>query len=629
MWSFELKRKVTLILENITTEKLKQLNQKELLELCAEIRHEICKAVAENGGHLASNLGVVELTVALHRVFSSPKDKIVFDVGHQCYAHKMLTGRLKGFEGLRRFGGMSGFPKLKESPHDAFETGHASTALSAALGMARARDLKGSDESIIAVVGDGAFTGGMCYEALNDAGNNKTPLIVILNDNSMSIAKNVGALNNYLSQLRTSHGWVGAKRFISSSVKRIPLIGKRLYNLFSDTKDHIKNLFVRDRFFSSMGFRYLGPIDGHDEVFLEKILSRAKNMQEPVLIHVVTKKGCGYGLAEALPDRWHGTAPFYMENGEPKAKSNSESFASGVSRGMLRLAERDERVVAIVAAMGDSTGMSEFQKKYPKRFFDVGIAEQHAVTLSAGMARNGLRPFVAIYDTFLQRAYDQMIEDVCLQNYPVVFLMDRAGLGGEDGPTHHGVFGLGFIRQMPNIKLFNPRNNIELEQIMEKSLEWACPVAVRYPKAEGELQSKVASRGFIEGRNEILFEGDDLCIMASGSMLDLGIELRERLEGRGCSCELASVTSIKPFDFEHIRSLSEKNKPYFVLEENNYAGGIASMLMEEALKQGFSKPRGSFSLGNDFVEHGNRHLLMNKLGLSPEAICESIIKELK
>lgn len=617
------------MIEQLTLAKLKTLKQEEISCLAEELRQKITEAVSKNGGHLASNLGVVELTIALHRVFDSPKDKIIFDVGHQCYVHKMLTGRLSGFENLRKFKGMSGFPKSKESPHDVYETGHASTALSAAVGMARARDILKEKCHVIAVVGDGAFTGGMCYEALNDAGSRKTPLIVVLNDNSMSIAPNVGAMNNYLSALRTSRGWMRAKRLVSKGLQRLPLVGGKLYKITQSFKNHVRNVFVKDSFFSSMGFRYLGPFDGHDEAFLEKMLTRAKQMEEPVLLHVVTTKGSGYRMAEETPDRWHGTAPFNVEDGQLTSPNIQTPFAKGVRDTMLRLAKQDKRVVSIVAAMGDSTGMDAFSKEYPERFFDVGIAEQHAVTLAAGMAKNGLRPFVAIYDTFMQRAYDQVIEDVALQNLPVVFLMDRAGLGGDDGPTHHGVFGLNWMRQIPNLKLFNPRNIRELSAMMERALALDCPVAIRYPKAEGKRQADYPFVSFQEGRFEILKRGRDVSLIATSQILDTAIEIAEKLEEEGVSAEIVNASSVKPLDRRYLSDLGERNMPYVVIEENQYAGGLASSIMENALENNLIMPLLSFALADAFVEHGDRKNLLQINGLAAEHIFSDIIKRLK
>jgi 1-deoxy-D-xylulose-5-phosphate synthase len=437
-------------------EKLKQCTPREIDELIPLLREQIIDAVSRTGGHLASNLGVVELTVAMHRVFSSPEDKFIFDVGHQCYAHKILTGRGGRMDMLRQYQGIAGFPKREESPHDAYGTGHASTALSAGLGFARARDLKGEDHHVVVVVGDGALTGGMCYEALNDAGCTKTRMIVILNDNQMSIAPNVGAVSRYLTYMRTSKGWINAKKIVAESLKVIPLIGKPLHGLLQRSKNHIRNFFIRDRFFDAFGFRYLGPVDGHDEQGLERFLRRAKRFNEPVLLHIVTTKGKGYSVAENDPSRAHGMPAFDPQNGEPRAASSARGFGSAAGQLLAELGKEDERIVAITAAMADSTGLGAFQKAFPARVFDVGIAEEHAVTMAAGLAAGGMRPVVAIYDTFMQRAYDQLIVDVCLQNLPVVFLVDRAAMGGEDGPSHHGVFGASFMRHIPGMTVLNP-----------------------------------------------------------------------------------------------------------------------------------------------------------------------------
>ncbi|NLA53793.1 MAG: 1-deoxy-D-xylulose-5-phosphate synthase, partial [Clostridiales bacterium] len=502
-----------------TPQKLKQCSPREVEELIPQLREQIIDAVSQTGGHLASNLGVVELTLALHRVFDSPRDKIVFDVGHQCYAHKILTGRGKQMQGLRQYGGISGFPKREESPHDAFGTGHASTALSAALGMARARDLKGEDHHVVVVVSDGALTGGMCYEALNDAGCSRTPLIAILNDNQMSIAANVGAVSGYLTYMRTSKGWLTAKKIVAEGILRLPLVGKPLHRVMQRVKNDIRNIFIKDKFFDGFGFRYLGPVDGHDEQGLERFLKRAKRFSEPVLLHVVTTKGKGYAVAESDPSRAHGMPAFDPQDGSPKHKSSAKSFGTAAGKLLTSLAEKDERIVAITAAMADSTGLGPFQQAYPKRLFDVGIAEEHAVTMAAGFAASGMRPVVAIYDTFMQRTYDQMMVDVCLQNLPVIFLGDRAALGGEDGATHHGIYGANFMRQMPNMQVLNPRSVQEMELMIRLALSQSGPCAIRYPKAEHPLMAAYPCKSFSPGKWEELEKGQDITLVATGPMV--------------------------------------------------------------------------------------------------------------
>lgn len=610
-------------------EDVKRLTPREVQALLPLLRQRITQVVSQNGGHLASNLGVVELSVALHRVFDAPEDKIIFDVGHQCYAHKLLTGRGERFETLRTFCGISGFPKCEESEYDAYETGHASTALSAALGMARARDLQGGKGHVIAVVGDGAFTGGMCYEALNDAGSDKTRLIAILNDNQMSISPNVGALSGYLNYMRTSKGWLDAKKAIALFLRKVPLAGEWLYGAMQGLKNHIRNIFIQDTFFSAMGFRYIGPIDGQDEPLLEKMLARAKRLQEPVLLHVVTTKGSGYAPAEVAPDKMHGTPPFQIENGQPKKKSSALSFGAAAGETLVELAEKDERIVAVAAAMADSTGLGGFQKRFPKRLFDVGIAEEHAVTLAAGMARGGLRPVVAIYDTFMQRACDQMIVDVCLQNLPVVFLMDRAAIGGEDGPTHHGVFGSAWLRPIPNLTLLYPRSAQELEHMLRFALKHDGPVAIRYPKAEGRRQPEYPCLGFAPGQWEVLEEGRDLSLIAMGTMVDEALTIRDMLKKEGYACEVINASSQKPLDREYLKRLTVRGIPYAVLEEQQLIGGLGAGIAQLCAQQGWNLPLRQFGIEDAFVTHGSHDELLKHLGLDAASMAETLVSLLK
>ncbi len=610
-------------------EDVKRLTPKEVQALLSQLRGRITQVVSQNGGHLASNLGVVELTVALHRVFDAPRDQIVFDVGHQCYAHKLLTGRGERFETLRTFCGLSGFPKCEESEYDAYETGHASTALSAALGLCRARDLQGGQQHVIAVVGDGAFTGGMCYEALNDAGSNKTRLIAILNDNQMSISPNVGALSGYLNYLRTSKGWLDAKHAISVFLRKVPLVGGGLHRGMQRIKNNLRNVFVRDTFFSAMGFRYVGPIDGQDEPLLEKMLTRAKRFEEPVLLHVVTTKGAGYAPAEVAPDKMHGTPPFQIENGQPKKASSALSFGSQAGKTLVELAGQDERIVAVAAAMADSTGLGAFQKQFPRRLFDVGIAEEHAVTLAAGMARGGLKPVVAIYDTFMQRACDQVIVDVCLQNLPVVFLMDRAALGGEDGPTHHGVFGNAWMRPIPNLTLLYPRSVQEVDHMLRFALHHDGPVAIRYPKAEGRRQPAYPCTGFVPGKWEVLEKGQDVALIAMGTMVDEALDMRDILLPQGISCEVVNASSQKPLDRAYIQSLADRGLPFAVLEEQQRIGGLGAGIAEVCARKGWPGPKHLFAIGDEFVTHGSHDELLRHLKLDAASMADTLLPKLK
>lgn len=610
-------------------EDVKRLTPEEVQALLPLLRTRITEVVSHNGGHLASNLGVVELTVALHRVFDAPRDQIVFDVGHQCYAHKILTGRGERFDTLRTFCGISGFPKCEESEYDAYETGHASTALSAALGLCRARDLQGGQYHVVAVVGDGAFTGGMCYEALNDAGSNKTRMIAILNDNQMSISPNVGALSGYLNYLRTSKGWLDAKKAIAQFLRKTPLVGESLYKGVQRLKNHVRNVFVRDTFFAAMGFRYLGPIDGQDEPLLEKMLTRAKRFQEPVLLHVVTTKGSGYAPAEVAPDRMHGTPPFQIENGQPKKASSALSFGSQAGKTLVELAEKDERIAAVAAAMADSTGLGGFQKRFPGRLFDVGIAEEHAVTLAAGMARGGLKPVVAIYDTFMQRACDQMIVDVCLQNLPVVFLMDRSGLGGEDGPTHHGVFGNSWMRPIPNLTLLYPRSVQEVDLMLRFALSHDGPVAIRYPKAEGRYQQNYPCHGFTPGTWEVLEKGQDVALIALGTMVDEALEMRDILQKQGISCEVVNASSVKPLDNDYLMCLAARGIPFAVLEEQQLIGGLGAGIAQVCAQQGWQPPLHMFGIEDMFVTHGSHEELLRHLKLDAASMADTLLSLLK
>jgi 1-deoxy-D-xylulose-5-phosphate synthase len=599
---------------------IKNLTDKQVQALLPEIREAIIDAVAHCGGHLASNLGAVELTVALHRVFDTPRDKIVFDVGHQCYTHKILTGRYDRMHTLRQFGGLSGFPRITESEHDAYGTGHASTAISAALGLARARDLQGGDEHVVAVVGDGALTGGMCYEALNDAGSRKTRLIVILNDNQMSIAPNVGALSNYLTYMRTSRGWIHAKRAVERALKRLPLVGKPLHHMVQGFKNHLRNVFVHDKFFDALGFRYLGPVDGQDEKALETFLRRARMLEEPVLLHIVTTKGQGYTPAESEPARMHGVQPFDRHSGSPATSSAGRSFGKAAGEWLTRRAHVDQRIVAVAAAMADSTGLGAFRDEHPARLFDVGIAEEHAVTLAAGMARGGLRPFVAIYDTFLQRGFDQLIADVAVQNLPVVFLMDRAGLGGEDGPTHHGVFGLSYLRMIPGMTVLAPRCIEELQGMLAWALAHSGPVAIRYPRAETPEQPPYPGKPFVPGQWEVLAEGKDVALLASGSMVAEALSAAHLLADEGIQAAVISAGSVKPLDEALLRRLMKEHIPFVTLEEHVLIGGFGSAVAEYCTAHGLTGPRAMLALPDAFVTHGARDKLLHQQGLDAASI---------
>ena len=606
---------------------VKALSEQELEKLAGEIREEIIRTVSENGGHLASNLGAVELTIALHRVFDCPADKIVFDVGHQCYPHKLLTGRGEAFSTLRQLDGVCGFPRREESEYDAFNTGHASTAISAALGMARARDMRGEKHSVVAVVGDGALTGGMCYEALNDAGNLKTPFMLVLNDNGMSISRNVGALSKQLTRLRISRGWLGVKKNLAEALRKVPGVGERLHDAFQKVKNGIRNAFIRDKFFTSLGFQYFGPIDGHDIIGLEKVFRSLKNVDHPVVIHVVTKKGCGFDQAEEAPEKYHGVAPFYIETG----RSRSESCPSVGTVGgnyITELAENRKDICVVTAAMTESTGFGSFHKRFPDRLFDVGIAEEHAVTLAAGMAAGGMRPFVAIYETFLQRAFDQITVDVCLQNLPVCFLMDRAGIGGEDGATHHGLMGVSMLRAIPNMAVLAPRSEGELKDMISWALGHDGPCAIRYPRSLPKLGW--AYKSFHFGAWESVSElHRDVAILASSAILGECEEALALLKEEGIEGYLINASTLQPLDTNCLRYLAKKKIPVVTVEEHFLSGGFGSAVAACCAKMKLPAPAAMIGIPDEFVPHGSRKLLLQRYGLDAEGIAAQVKKAVK
>lgn len=603
-------------------------NLAQMQKLAEEIRQEIIATVAENGGHLAPSLGVVELTLALHYVLNSPIDKIIWDVGHQSYAHKLLTGRYKEFGTLRKTGGISGFPRPTESTHDAFGTGHSSTSISAALGMAVARDLNGDDYSVVAVIGDGAMTGGMSYEALNHAGHLKKDLIVVLNDNEMSIAQNVGAMSGYLNRLRTDPMYSKGKEEMEQVLRKVP-VGPTLLRLIDKIKDSLKYLVVPGMIFEELGFFYLGPIDGHDIKALTESLQRAKAIKGPVLMHVLTKKGKGYKPAEDNPDKFHGIGPFNVVSGEIEKKNAPLSYTEVFSRTMVRLADKERKLLAITAAMPGGTGLTKFAQIYPDRFFDVGIAEQHGVTLAAGLATAGYRPVVAIYSTFLQRAYDQILHDVCLPNLPVTFAIDRAGIVGEDGPTHHGLFDLAYLGAIPNIIIMAPAHENELQHMLATAIECHCPVAIRYPRGEGigcKMDQELKLLPI--GKAEVLREGADLTLLAVGSMVRRAEEVAETLSGFGFEATVINARFVKPLDEEIILKYAGITGKVYTMEEhvlkNGFGNAVLNLLSEKG-KKGIVTH--CFGIPDCFVEHGNSALLTEKYGLSVEQIVQVIISK--
>ena len=610
-----------MVLERIhSSEDVKRLSSKELPVLAQELRARIIDSVSRNGGHLASNLGVVELTIALHRAFDFPKDALIFDVGHQCYAHKLLTGRADSFDTLRQFGGLAGFPRREESPYDAFDTGHASTAISAAAGMARARDLAGGSQSVVAVVGDGALTGGMCYEALSDAGSSKLRMIVVLNDNGMSISRNVGAVSRYLTHMRSSKGWFEAKHVVGDFLRRIPVVGNSLHAFFQRIKNSLRNIFVQDRLFDSLGFHYLGPVDGRDITGLERLFRRARQLDEPVLIHVVTKKGRGYSQAESDPTRLHGTPPFDVHTGEPLSPAG-KSMGKAAGDALCAMAAADSRIVAVTAAMTGSTGLGEFASRYPDRLYDVGIAEEHAVTMAAGLAAGGARPFVAIYDSFLQRAYDQILLDVCEQHLPVCFLVDRAGLI-EDGVTHQGVYGNAFLTQMPGLTVLNAATCDELQAMIRYALTLDAPVAIRYGKTETDNVAVWPREKPYAPMWPLLRTGDELAILACGAMVGQAMRAAELLDQQSLRCAVYAADCIQPLDESVLNQL--KDSKLVTLEEGVVSGGLSSLVPAWRAAHGVCKPLLTLGVEGLCATQGDHTLQLRAQGLDAESVARRI-----
>ncbi|MBF0545893.1 MAG: 1-deoxy-D-xylulose-5-phosphate synthase [Candidatus Riflebacteria bacterium] len=606
---------------------LKDLTIQELVDLSRQIRERIIQVVSRNGGHLASNLGIVELTLSLHRAFDSPNDRIIFDVGHQSYVHKLITGRVNEFWTLRKFGGLSGFPKTTESPHDPFDTGHASTSISSALGMALARDYLSENRHVIAVIGDGAMTGGMAFEAINHAGHLKSNLIVVLNDNEMSISPNVGALSRYLNKIRIEPFFKNPKEYLAHVVKRIPGFGTRLYGVLSRIEGSLKYLLTPGILFEDLGFKYLGPIDGYDFDLLEKVFSYAKKAQRPVLVHVLTEKGRGYRPAIEQTPKFHGVGPFEISTGEIRKENLSPSYTSTFGDTITQIASEDPNIIAITAAMKEGTGLTKFAQKFPDRFFDVGIAEPHAVTLAAGMAVGGLRPVVAIYSTFLQRSFDQIIHDVTLMKVPIVFGLDRAGLVGEDGPTHHGIFDIAYLRMIPNLVSMAPGDEAELARMLRFALKHDGPVALRYPRGNSIGTKNIDSVTPIEmGKAELRNPGTDLAIWALGNTLHPALGAAEILEKNGISAMVINPRFIKPIDEKLLEKLLLKKMPIVTIEEGILKGGFGSAIIESASDMGFSQPILRIGLPDEFPPQGTQAELRKIYGLDVEGIAENITK---
>ena len=601
--------------------------REELEKLAEEIRQFLVEKISVTGGHLASNLGVVELTMALHLAFELPQDKMIWDVGHQSYTHKILTGRRAGFDDLRKYGGMSGFPKRKESECDAFDTGHSSTSISAGLGYVAARDIKGEEHSVISIIGDGAMTGGMAYEALNNASRLKSNFIIVLNDNNMSISENVGGMSRYLNGLRTAEAYTGLKKGVEDTLMKIPVQGEKILYQMKKTKSGLKQLFVPGMFFEDMGITYLGPVDGHDIRKLYKTFQEAKRVDHAVLVHVLTKKGKGYVPAEENPSRFHGIVPFDIETGEAKEKSSKDSYTDIFSKVFCDIAKQNDAVVGITAAMADGTGLARFARMFPDRFFDVGIAEEHALTFAAGLAAGGLKPVVAVYSSFLQRAFDQTIHDVCLQNLPVMIAVDRAGLVGSDGETHQGLFDLSFLNMIPNMTILSPKNRWEMADMVRFCADFQYPVALRYPRGAAYEGLSAFRTPIVYGKSEILYEEEDIAVIFVGHMAELAVQVRDRLKEIGYHCSLINARFVKPLDTEMLEALTKDHRLFVTIEENVLSGGFGEQVLHYVSRAKLDVGVRCIGIPDDYVEHGNVDLLRREVGLDAETIVKQIIAD--
>ena len=605
---------------------IKKISPRDYPALAAEIREFLVNKISVTGGHLGPNLGAVELTMALHLVLDLPQDKIIWDVGHQSYTHKLLTGRREGFESLRKYGGMSGFPKRKESDCDSFDTGHSSTSISAGLGLVKARDLQGEDYTVVSVIGDGSLTGGMAYEALNNAARLETNFIIILNDNNMSISENVGGVSKYLNNIRTSNAYLDVKDGIYYAIRNTKY-GDPVVAGIRRAKNSLKQLVIPGMFFEDMGVTYLGPVDGHDTTALVRVIREAKRRKNAVLIHVLTKKGKGYAPAERHPARFHGAEPFDVQTGVPLKKKMKANYTDIFSTVMMKLGQRNDKIVAITAAMPDGTGLKRFSHAYPDRFFDVGIAEQHAVTFAAGLAAGGLKPVVAIYSSFLQRAYDQILHDVCIQNLPVIFAIDRAGLVGSDGETHQGIFDLSYLSSIPNMHICAPKNKWELSDMLKFAVAFPAPIAIRYPR--GEAYDGLAQfRAPVEyGKAEMIYEEEGIALLAVGSMVKTAEGVRERLKECGLSCTLVNARFVKPMDEEMMCRLSATHRLIVTMEENVESGGFGERVRTFADEQELPGQILSITIPDEYVEHGNVELLKKEIGIDEESVTKRILEE--
>lgn len=606
-------------------EDLKTMSSDELDLLSYEIRDFLIEKVSKTGGHLASNLGVVELTIAIHKIFDSPEDKIIWDVGHQAYVHKILTGRAEDFDNLRCLDGISGFPKRCESPHDIYDAGHASTSISIAAGLAAVRDLDEKGGEIIAVIGDGALTGGIALEAMNNAGSSPSKMIVILNDNEMSIEKNGGGISQHLGKLRVSKTYLEFKKNLKKVLKGMPRVGDNLYSGFGHIRDTVKFALIPGAIFESFGFKYFGPINGHDIHEICDALNLAKAMEGPVFLHVVTKKGKGYKNAESNPCKYHGISPFDPSTGDSFFKANKNTYSGAAGNKLVELGRKNEKIVAVTAAMAEATGMIPFRETFPDRAFDVGIAEQHAVTFAAGMALGGYRPFVAIYSTFLQRAYDQIVHDVCIPGLPVVFLIDRAGNVGNDGETHHGVFDLSYLSHIPEMTVLAPKDEKELYAMMEYAVSLGAPCAIRYPRGAVTDLSHINGSYNIDGSCEVLKEGTQVSIVALGKMVEIAVSASEGLQTLGIDAEIINARFLKPLDIENIINSLKKTKKLVTMEDNVTSGGLASNLLLLLSEKGIIDFE-HLAIGwpDKFVEHGNTELIFERYGLDKDSVVKKV-----
>ena len=617
-----------MILEQIKgPEDLKKLTSEELSQLAEEIRAFLIEKISHTGGHLASNLGVVELTIALFRTFDLPEDKIIWDVGHQSYTHKILSGRRMEFDELRQYGGLSGFPKRKESPYDSFDTGHSSTSISAGLGIAQGRDILGEDYKVVSVIGDGALTGGMAYEALNNAARMKKNFIIILNDNKMSISENVGGMSRYLGGLRTGAGYNDLKKNVADTLERIPVVGGRMIDKIKRTKNSIKQLFIPGMLFENMGITYLGPVDGHNIPALCKVLKEAQKLDHAVLVHVLTKKGKGYEPAEKNPAHFHGVSPFDIKTGKPLAEKKYPTYTDVFSKKLCQLGETHPELVAVTAAMPDGTGVAAFGKKFPDRFFDVGIAEAHAVTSAAGMAAAELRPVVAVYSSFLQRGYDQILHDVCIQNLPVLFAVDRAGLVGSDGETHQGIFDYSYLTSIPNMSVAAPKNLWELRAMLDFAMDYKAPFAIRYPRGTAYRGLKEFMQPIAYGKGEMIYEEENIALLAVGSMVSTGEHVRAKLKEEGVSCTLANARFVKPFDKELVDRLAKNHRLIVTMEENVLQGGFGLPVTAYIHEHYPQVKVMNIALPDAYVEHGNVSVLRKGLGIDSDSIIQRLKAE--